>query len=30
MTLDERTDALLGLELERYFVARTGTPDEAA
>ena len=26
----ERADAILGLELERYFVARTGTRDEAA
>ena len=26
----ERADALLGLELERYFVARTGAPEEAA
>lgn len=30
LTDQERADALLGLELERYFVARTGAPSEAA
>lgn len=30
LTDQERADALLGLELERYFVARTGGADEAA
>ncbi len=30
LTEQERADALLGLELERYFVARTGGADQAA
>ena len=30
LTDQERADALLGLELERYFVARTGAPEQEA